>query len=107
MRVFVAGATGAIGSRLVPQLVAAGHPDPPKAQRRTLDAIRHVEKAVTDSPLEGVVLRYGIFYGPGSSDEMLDLVRKRRMPVVGDGGGIWSMLHLDDAASATVAALER
>jgi nucleoside-diphosphate-sugar epimerase len=82
-------------------------PNPPREQRQSLAAIRHVERAVTEAPLEGVVLRYGMFYGPGTSDEMLDLVRKRRMPIVGDGGGIWSMVHVDDAAAATVAALER
>jgi nucleoside-diphosphate-sugar epimerase len=82
-------------------------PNPPKAQRQSLAAIRHVERAVTGAPLEAVVLRYGMFYGPGASDEMLDLIRKRRMPIVGDGGAIWSLLHVEDAATATVAALER
>jgi nucleoside-diphosphate-sugar epimerase len=81
-------------------------PAPPKAQRQSLAAIRYLEKAVTDAPLDGVVLRYGMFYGPGASDEMVDLVRNRRMPIAGDGGAIWSLLHIDDAAAATVAALE-
>ena len=81
--------------------------DPPKHQRESLAAIRHVERAVLAAPLEGVVLRYGMFYGPGASDEMSELIRKRRMPIAGDGGATWSMLHIDDAASATVAALER
>jgi nucleoside-diphosphate-sugar epimerase len=81
-------------------------PNPLKAQRRTLAAIRQLERAVTDAPLEGVVLRYGTFYGPGG-EELIELVRKRRLPIVGDGGGVWSMIHLDDAASASVAALER
>jgi nucleoside-diphosphate-sugar epimerase len=66
-----------------------------------------LEQAVLAAPLEGVVLRYGLFYGPGSSDEMVALMRKRRMPIVGSGDGIWSMTHLDDAAAAAVAALER
>jgi nucleoside-diphosphate-sugar epimerase len=81
-------------------------PNPPKAQRRSLDAIRHVEEAVMAAPLEGVVLRYGMFYGPGTGDTMIELIRKRRMPIAGDGGAIWSLVHTDDAASATVAALE-
>jgi nucleoside-diphosphate-sugar epimerase len=81
-------------------------PDPPKQQRESLAAIRHLERAVTEADLAGVVLRYGIFYGPGLP-EMLDLVKKRRLPIVGDGEGIWSMTHTDDAASAAVAALER
>jgi nucleoside-diphosphate-sugar epimerase len=80
-------------------------PNPPKWQRQSLAAIRHVEQAVLAAPVDGVVLRYGMFYGPGASDELVALVRKRRMPIVGAGGGIWSMIHIDDAASATVAAL--
>jgi nucleoside-diphosphate-sugar epimerase len=62
---------------------------------------------VLGAPLEGLALRYGNFYGPGASDTLVDLIRKRRMPIVGDGGGVWSWIHLDDAASATVAAVER
>jgi nucleoside-diphosphate-sugar epimerase len=80
-------------------------PNPAKWQRESLAAIKHVEQAVLAAPVAGVVLRYGMFYGPGASDEMVELVRKRRMPIVGDGGGVWSMIHIDDAASATVAAL--
>ena len=80
-------------------------PNPPKWQRRSLAAIEYVERSVLAAPLDGIVLRYGMFYGPGASDELIALVRKRRMPIVGDGGGIWSMIHIDDAASATVAAL--
>jgi nucleoside-diphosphate-sugar epimerase len=82
-------------------------PDPAPRQRESLAAIRHVETVVPAAPLEGVVLRYGNFYGPGASDSLVELVRKRRMPIVGDGAGVWSWLHLDDAAAATVAALER
>jgi nucleoside-diphosphate-sugar epimerase len=88
-------------------------PDPPDALRATLDAIRHVERSVTSIDWgEGVVLRYGGFYGPGtslSSDpraEMAEVVRKRKFPLVGDGAGIWSFIHIDDAAAATVAAVE-
>jgi 2-alkyl-3-oxoalkanoate reductase len=82
-------------------------PHPLKMQRESLAAIRYLEETVTNAPLEGIVLRYGNFYGPGASDSLVELIRKRRFPLVGDGGGIWSWIHLDDAASATVAALER
>jgi 2-alkyl-3-oxoalkanoate reductase len=82
-------------------------PDPAKMQRESLAAIRHVEQTVTAAPLEGIVLRYGNFYGPGASDAMVDLVRKRRFPIVGDGAGVWSWTHVADAAAATAAALER
>jgi nucleoside-diphosphate-sugar epimerase len=82
-------------------------PDPAKAQTESLAAIRFLEKAVLEAPLEGIVLRYGNFYGPGASESLVELVRKRQMPVVGGGGGVWSWIHLDDAAAATVAALER
>jgi 2-alkyl-3-oxoalkanoate reductase len=87
-------------------------PDPPKAARGVLAAIRHVEDSVTGpaAELEGVALRYGGFYGPGTGLErggpLVEMVRKRRFPVVGDGGAVWSFLHTDDAASATVAAIE-
>jgi nucleoside-diphosphate-sugar epimerase len=81
-------------------------PEPAKEQREALAAIRFVEEAVTAAPLEGIVLRYGNFYGPGEMDAMLALIRKRQFPLVGDGGGVWSFIHVDDAAAATVAALE-
>jgi len=81
------------------------HPVP--AQRETLAAIRTLERAVTDAPLTGVVLRYGSFYGPGASDSFVDLVRRRMIPIVGSGAGVWSWIHIDDAAAATIAALER
>jgi nucleoside-diphosphate-sugar epimerase len=80
---------------------------PAKAQRRSLEAIRYLEAAVAGAPLEGIVLRYGVLYGPGASDDLLELIRRRRMPVVGGGGGVWSWIHIDDAAAATVLALER
>ena len=82
-------------------------PSPAANQRRTHEAIRFLERAVAEAPLDGVVLRYGSFYGPGASEEIVELVRRRRVPIVGDGGGVWSWIHLDDAAGATVAALER
>jgi 2-alkyl-3-oxoalkanoate reductase len=82
-------------------------PHPAKWQRESLAAMRHLEDVVQSSRLEGVVLRYGNFYGPGALDELVDLLRKRRLPVIGDGAGVWSWVHLEDAASATVAALDR
>jgi nucleoside-diphosphate-sugar epimerase len=86
-------------------------PDPPQELRRTLEAIRHLEQAVTASVTpEGIVLRYGSFYGPDTgllSSAMIDQLRHRRMPLLGDGGGWWSFVHVEDAASATVAAIER
>ena len=81
-------------------------PHPPAAQTQSLAAIRHAEEAPLAAPLEGIALRYGSFYGPGASDGMIEVMRKRQFPVVGDGTGIWSWLHIDDAASATVAAVE-
>jgi nucleoside-diphosphate-sugar epimerase len=82
-------------------------PEPAANQRESLAAIRFLERAVAEAPLDGIALRYGNFYGPGASEPLVDLVRKRRMPIVGDGGGVWSWIHVDDAASAAVAALER
>jgi nucleoside-diphosphate-sugar epimerase len=80
---------------------------PAKAQRKSLAAIRYLEDAVASAPLEGIALRYGSLYGPGSSESVLELVRKRQWPIVGDGHGVWSWIHNDDASAATVAALER
>jgi nucleoside-diphosphate-sugar epimerase len=86
-------------------------PAPPKAQRESLAAIRELEAMVAGAApeVEGVVLRYGALYGPGTSlgadGEITALVRKRRLPVVGDGGGRWSFTHIDDAAGGVVAAL--
>jgi len=82
-------------------------PDPLPATRQSMAAIRHVEETVPDAVPEGLVLRYGMFYGHGASDSMLDVVRKRRMPVVGGGTGIWSFCEVTDAAAATVAAVTR
>jgi len=79
-------------------------PTPVPAMREAFAAIRHLEQAVVDEG--GLVLRYGGFYG-SPDDAQLELVRKRRFPIVGDGGGIWSFVHLDDASTATVLALER
>jgi nucleoside-diphosphate-sugar epimerase len=74
---------------------------------QTLAAIRHVEEAVPRAAPEGIVLRYGSFYGPGASQVMLDVLRKRQMPVVGGGTGIWSFIEITDAAAATLAAVEQ
>jgi nucleoside-diphosphate-sugar epimerase len=83
-----------------------------KEMRQTVAAIRHVEEAVLAATwTEGIVLRYGGFYGPntslGADGEQTDAVRQRKFPVVGDGGGVWSFIHIADAAEATVAAIER
>jgi nucleoside-diphosphate-sugar epimerase len=85
-------------------------PAPPRAQRESLAAIRALEGLVGGaSDLEGVVLRYGAFYGPGTSlstdGELTELVRKRRLPVVGSGDGRWSFTHIDDATGGVLATL--
>ena len=74
---------------------------------RASAAIRHVEKAVPLAAPEGIVLRYGGFYGPGTSDALLDMVRKRQVPVIGGGAGVWSFIEITDAAAATIAAVGR
>ncbi len=86
-------------------------PTPPREMRESLDAIRHLESAVTGADwTEGIVLRYGGFYGPGTSlspgGEQFEALRKRKYPVVGNGAGVWSFVHIADAAEATVAAVE-
>jgi nucleoside-diphosphate-sugar epimerase len=79
---------------------------------QTLAAIKHVEKVVTGAKdIEGLVLRYGGFYGPGTSlqrdgGQHTEAVRKRRFPIVGEGTGVWSLVHIDDAAAATAIAVE-
>ncbi|MBV9414789.1 MAG: NAD(P)-dependent oxidoreductase [Solirubrobacterales bacterium] len=87
-------------------------PSPARDMRESMAAIRHLEEAVLGADwTEGIVLRYGAFYGPGTSmspgSEELEMIRKRKFPVVGDGGGVWSFVHIADAAEATVAAIER
>lgn len=84
---------------------------PAKEMRETVAAILHVEDAVLAATwTEGIVLRYGGFYGPGTSlgpdGEQTEAVRQRKFPVVGDGGGVWSFIHIADAAEATVAAID-
>src|SRR6266568_5959247 len=82
-------------------------PDPLPPTRQSMAAIKHVEETVPGAVPEGLVLRYGYFYGHGASDNMLDVVRKRQMPVVGGGAGIWSFCEITDAAAATAAAVTR
>jgi nucleoside-diphosphate-sugar epimerase len=84
---------------------------PAREMRAMVAAIRHLEEAVMGADwTEGIVLRYGAFYGPGTSlapgEEQFELVRRRKFPLVGDGGGVWSFIHIADAAEATVAAVE-
>jgi nucleoside-diphosphate-sugar epimerase len=86
--------------------------DPPGSMRETLGALRHLERAVTGAEwTEGIVLRYGGFYGPGTSltpeGEFAEMIRKRRFPVVGNGEGVSSFIQIEDAAEATLAAVER
>jgi nucleoside-diphosphate-sugar epimerase len=88
-------------------------PSIPDGMRQSFDAIRYLERAVTSAGwTEGIVLRYGGFYGPGTSlsregGEQVKQIRERKFPVVGDGGGIWSFVHIEDAADATAAAVTR
>jgi nucleoside-diphosphate-sugar epimerase len=85
--------------------------NPPQELRGTLEAIRHLERAVTTTPgIVGVALRYGGFYGSGTGvfdPSMIEQIRKRRMPLIGGGTAWWSFLHIDDAAEATALAVER
>ena len=69
-------------------------------------AITYVDKTVPLQAPEGVVLRYGGFYGPGASDFLLEMLRKRRVPVIGGGTGVWSFIEITDAAAATIAAVD-
>jgi nucleoside-diphosphate-sugar epimerase len=86
-------------------------PEPAKALRVALDAIRHTEDAVTGAGWTiGIALRYGGFYGPGTGmsvgGDQAQLIEKRQWPILGDGGGVWSFVHIADAATATVEAIE-
>ena len=87
-------------------------PDPPRDMSKTLAAIEHLEDAVLGASwTEGIVLRYGAFYGPDTSmtagSEQFEMVKKRKFPLVGSGAGTWSFIHIADAAEATVAAVDR
>ncbi len=83
-------------------------PDP---WRRSVDALVSLERSVLGGASEGVVLRYGFFYGPGAAyaadGSIAALVHKRGVPIVGKGTGLFSFVHVDDAADATVLAIER
>ena len=84
---------------------------PAREQRETVAAICHLEQAVLSADwTEGIVLRYGAFYGPGTmmapGEGMFEMIRERKVPLVGGGGGVWSFVHIADAAEATVAAVE-
>jgi nucleoside-diphosphate-sugar epimerase len=82
-------------------------PHPLKEQTETLAAIRFLEHAVLGAPLEGIVVRYGGLYGPGSSEKLVEILNRRMFPVIGNGAGMVSSTHIDDAAGGTLAALER
>jgi len=86
-------------------------PSPAREMRASLAAIRQLEQAVLGAQwTDGIVLRYGAFYGPGTGmspgGDQFELVRKRKFPMVGDGEGVWSFIHIADAGEATVAAIE-
>ena len=86
-------------------------PHPLPAMAQTLDALRYLEESVAGAhDIQGVVLRYGGFYGPGTQlsthGHLAEQVRRRRFPLIGDGTGVWSFIHMDDVATATCAAVE-
>jgi nucleoside-diphosphate-sugar epimerase len=86
-------------------------PAPAREMRAIHAAVHHLEDAVLGAEwTEGIVLRYGVFYGPGTSlapgEQQIEMIRRRKFPLVGDGGGVWSFIHVADAAEATVAAVE-
>jgi nucleoside-diphosphate-sugar epimerase len=81
--------------------------DPARQQRETLAAIKSMEAAVLEAPLEGIVLRHANQYGPDASASTIRLLKKRMFPVIGDGQGVTSWLHVEDAAIGTADALER
>ena len=87
-------------------------PSPARGMRGMVAAVRHLEEAVLGADwTDGIVLRYGGFYGPGTSmapgQQLPEMIRRRRFPLVGSGAGVWSFIHVADAAEATVAAIER
>ena len=86
---------------------------PPAQVRTTIEAIKYLERAVTGADwTEGIALRYGGFYGPGTSigldplGEQVEMIRERKLPIAGKGTGTWSFIHIEDAAAATVEAVE-
>ena len=118
----LAAAARAGTRRVIAQSYAGPGPDrrpgPPKTEADPPDlrpiraavqgpaAIAYVDKTVPAGAPEGIVLRYGGFYGPGASDFLLGMVRKRQVPVIGGGTGVWSFIEITDAAAATLAAVE-
>jgi len=87
-------------------------PRPLREQQQSLAAIRQLEQSVLSGrDMIGIALRYGTLYGPGTNlavdGDLADLVRARRLPIIGNGQGVWSFIHVDDAASAAIAAMER
>jgi nucleoside-diphosphate-sugar epimerase len=83
-------------------------PDPPARQRASMAAIRYLERTVLGTGgVTGLALRYGMLYGPGTGNEIAAMIGRRQFPLVGGGGGVWSFLHIEDAALATLAAVER
>jgi nucleoside-diphosphate-sugar epimerase len=126
-RNLVAGAVAAGARRMVAQSIAFAYEptgsdlkteddplwdDAAWPLKRSVEALRELDDAVTRTAgIEGLVLRYGFFYGPGSAyapdGHFAREARRRRFPVVGKGTGIFSFIHVDDAAAATVAAIER
>jgi nucleoside-diphosphate-sugar epimerase len=122
-RILVEAAQAAGATRVLAQSIAFAYaPGPPgtlhsegdplhveasEPFRRSARALAELEQTVAQAG--GITLRYGNFYGPGSSiaadGSMAEDIARRRLPLVGDGGGVWSFIHLDDAAEATVAAL--
>src|SRR2546423_1466205 len=113
-RILIAGGTGQIGELLTPALVAAGDEVYGLARsERSAEKVRELgaTPGMGDAGFGGVVLRYGGFYGrdtPYSADGALgEMVMKRRLPIVGDGDGRQPFVHLDDAVSATIAAIDR
>ncbi len=87
-------------------------PSPPDRMSRTLTAIQYLESTLAGNhDIEGIALRYANFYGPGSAQfsehgDLVEQVRRRRLPIIGDGAGVWSFIHYDDAATATMLAMD-
>jgi nucleoside-diphosphate-sugar epimerase len=77
----------------------------PAVYRLAMEPLGHIEASVINAG--GAALRYGWFYGPGATDDQVEMIRKRQFPIVGGGTGFWSWIHLDDAAAATVLAVEQ
>jgi nucleoside-diphosphate-sugar epimerase len=118
----LAAAARAGTRRVIAQSYAGAAPDKPsggalKTEEDPLDwrsipaavqmptAITYIDKTVPLEAPEGIVPRYGTFYGPGASDPLVEMVRKRRLPVIGGGTGVWSFIEITDAAAATLAAV--